>query len=119
MICVFDWIVFAVGKHVVAQQALAGTGVGIGVDKPAPFGVVITALEVIQAGISDISVASEPIWFSIHRLKSHRKCPRTTECRTELPYVDGKKLPSTLVNVKHHFLHPGALFHVRHCKLVF
>lgn len=44
-------IVAAVSEHVVAQQALAGGDEGIGVDKSADGGVVITALQVIEPGI--------------------------------------------------------------------
>ena len=44
-------IVAAVSEHVVAQQALAGGDEGIGVDKSADGGVVITALQIIEAGI--------------------------------------------------------------------
>ena len=45
-------IVAAVGKHVIAEDALAGGDEGIGVDKSADGGVVITGLEIIEACFS-------------------------------------------------------------------
>ncbi len=43
-------VIPAVRKHIVSEQALAGGNENIGVDEAAPFGVVITALEIIQPG---------------------------------------------------------------------
>ena len=61
-------IVAAVSEHVVAQQALAGGDEGIGVDKSADGGVVITALQIIEAGILGGELARRPLlpcpWFS-------------------------------------------------------
>lgn len=37
-----DRIVIAIGKHVIAEQALAGGDEGVGVDEPTDLGVVIT-----------------------------------------------------------------------------
>ena len=49
MICVIDRIIGAVGEHVVTQHALAGGDKGVGVEEAANLGIVITALEVIEA----------------------------------------------------------------------
>jgi hypothetical protein len=46
-----NWIITAVGKHVIAEDALAGGNEGIGVDEAADGGIVITALQIIEAGI--------------------------------------------------------------------
>jgi hypothetical protein len=51
-------IVQAVGEHVIAEQALAGGGVCVGVDESAEAGIVITGLQVIQAGFLIVGVAS-------------------------------------------------------------
>ena len=44
-------IIQTVGEHVIAEDALAGGDEGIGVDKSADGGIVITGLQVIEAGI--------------------------------------------------------------------
>ena len=44
-------IIAAVGKHVVAEDALAGGDIGVGIDESTDFGVVITALQIIEPGI--------------------------------------------------------------------
>ena len=46
-------IIIAIRKHIEPQEALAGGGVAVGVDKSAEGGVVISALEVIEARFSD------------------------------------------------------------------
>ena len=50
-------VVSAIGVHIIAGQALAGGDEGIGVDKSADCGVVITGLEVIEACFSSGIVA--------------------------------------------------------------
>ena len=45
-----NWIVVAVGKHVVTQQALTRGGIIVRVDKSAEFGVIIAGLQVIETG---------------------------------------------------------------------
>ena len=44
-------IIAAVGEHVIAQDTLAGGDEGIGVDKSAVCGIVITGLQIIEPGI--------------------------------------------------------------------
>ena len=44
-------IIVAVGKHVVAEDALAGGNEGICIDESAYLGIIITALQVIEPGI--------------------------------------------------------------------
>lgn len=51
MIYVVDRIIPAVGKHVVAQDALTGRNVAVGIEEAACCGIVITALQVIEATI--------------------------------------------------------------------
>ena len=46
------WIVAAVGKHVITEDALTCGNEGVGVDKSADCGVVITGLEIIEACFS-------------------------------------------------------------------
>ncbi len=53
-----DWAVSAVGKHVVAQDALAGAGVGVCIDKPANGGVIVAGLQVIKPGFGVVVVAT-------------------------------------------------------------
>ena len=48
----------AVSKHIVPQEALSGRSKGICVDKSADAGVVISALEVVEPGISGGAVAT-------------------------------------------------------------
>ena len=50
-----------IGKHIIAQQALAGRREGIGIDKSADLGIIITALEVIEAGLLVANIAAETI----------------------------------------------------------
>ena len=40
----------AVGEHIAAEEALAGGGIGVGVDESADGGVVVAGLEVIEPG---------------------------------------------------------------------
>ena len=54
------WVIAAVGKHIVSQQALPGGDEGVGVEEPAPLGVVITALEIIEPGLINTLLAAEP-----------------------------------------------------------
>ena len=57
MICVIDRIIGAVGKHVIAQHALAGAYKYIGIDEAVDGGVIISALEIIEPGFLDYVVA--------------------------------------------------------------
>ena len=52
------WIICAVRKHVVTNQALAGGCKGIGVDESANVGIVVTGLQVVQSGFSDTACAA-------------------------------------------------------------
>jgi hypothetical protein len=45
---IIHWIIVAISKHVIAQDALPGGDKGIGVDESAPGRIVITALEIVQ-----------------------------------------------------------------------
>ena len=64
-------IVPAIGKHVIAEEALAGGDEGVGVDKSADGGVVITALQVIEAGIGVVLVAAWDITVKSQHRRYH------------------------------------------------
>ena len=51
-------IVEAIGKHVIAQNALAGGGEGIGIEEAGEGGVIVARLEVIEAGFGVVDIAS-------------------------------------------------------------
>lgn len=51
-------IITAIGKHIIAQQALAGGGEGIGIDESAEAGDVVAGLEVVQAGFNVLGLAT-------------------------------------------------------------
>ena len=44
-------IVIAIGKHIVAEDALTGGGEGICIEESAQLGIVITGLEVVERGL--------------------------------------------------------------------
>jgi len=52
------WIVQAISKHIVAQEALSGGYKSISIDKSANFGIIIPALEVIEAGFGVVDIAA-------------------------------------------------------------
>ena len=56
-------IIAAVGKHIVAQDALAGGGVGVGVYEASEVCIVVAGLEVIEApfGIVDIATVAQGV----------------------------------------------------------
>jgi hypothetical protein len=56
----FHRIVTAVGKHVIAQQALTCTYKHIRIDESAPGGIVISALEIIEPGAYGTLLATGP-----------------------------------------------------------
>ena len=51
-------IVQTIGKHVIAQDTLAGGGVSIGIDESAQFGIVITGLEVVEGGFNVLGLSA-------------------------------------------------------------
>ena len=56
-------IIPAVGKHIVAQEALAGGGKDVGVDESAEAGIVIAGLEVVQTsfGVPDVATVTQGV----------------------------------------------------------
>ena len=54
------WTVAAICKHVIAQDALAGGCVGVGVDESAQFGIIIAGLEVVERGLSVLGLTVRP-----------------------------------------------------------
>ena len=53
-----DWIIQTICKHIIAQQALAGGNEGVGVDEAAEFGVIISALEIIESRFVVVDIAT-------------------------------------------------------------
>ena len=53
-----DGIVETVGEHVGANEALARGDVGIGVDEPTGFGVIVPTLQVVEARLVVVDVAA-------------------------------------------------------------
>ena len=51
-------IIKAIGKHIIAQHALSGAGVGIGIDESAQLGIVITGLEIVERGLSVLGLTA-------------------------------------------------------------
>ena len=58
MVAVADRIIIAISKHVIAQDALAGTYQCVGGDEAGGGGVIVAGLEVIEAGFGIVAVAS-------------------------------------------------------------
>jgi len=50
-------IIITIGKHIRAQEALAGTAIGVGVYESGDSGVIISGLEVIEAGFGIVMVS--------------------------------------------------------------
>jgi uncharacterized protein (DUF849 family) len=67
-----NWSVVAIGKHVIAQDALAGGGVGVGIDEPAQFGIIITGLEVVERSFGVLELVARPIFSFLSPKKSRR-----------------------------------------------
>ena len=55
-------IIPAIGKHVIAQGALASGDEGIGINKSTDFGIVVTGLEVVETGFSVLMLTSMPVY---------------------------------------------------------
>ena len=51
-------IIPTVCKHIVPQEALAGTGVAVSVEEAAQGGIVVSALEVVEARLCIVVVAA-------------------------------------------------------------
>ncbi len=47
-----DRVITAIGKHIVAREALAGGSEGVSIDKSTDFGIIVAGLEAIQACFS-------------------------------------------------------------------
>ena len=50
-------IIQTIREHIIAEEALAGGGVGVGVYEAAGGGVVVAGLEIIEPGILDRVIA--------------------------------------------------------------
>ena len=51
------WIAQAIGKHVIADNALTSGCECVRIDEPAHLGVIVTTLEIIEVGLSVVDVA--------------------------------------------------------------
>ena len=60
-VCAINRIIPTIRKHIVSEQALAGGNEYVGIEEPAPFGVIIPALEIIEPGFWDRLVATRAI----------------------------------------------------------
>ena len=60
------WIALTIGKHVVAQEALAGGDEGVGVEETAESGVIISTLQIVKLGfgVVDIATVAQGVEFS-------------------------------------------------------
>ena len=67
------WIVQTIGKHIVAQDTLAGGDESVGVDKSAEVGIIITALEVIELGFLVVHIAMVANFHVIKDLHQQQK----------------------------------------------
>ena len=67
MIAMRKWIVSTVGKHIAADNTLSSGYEGVGVDKSADLGIVITGLQVIEPGILG-SIFAIPSLFALSPL---------------------------------------------------
>ena len=50
-------IIVTICKHIVTQEALSGRSKGIRIDEPANAGIVISGLEIVEPGFSEVAVA--------------------------------------------------------------
>ena len=80
----YQRIIPAVRKHIVPQEALAGAGVAVGVEEALDNGVVISALEVIEAGFYDGEVA-------IYEVKKQGPKVAKTEERRPLQVIEYRR----------------------------
>ncbi len=71
VICSRNGIIATVSEHITSSHALASTGIIVGIDEPAHFGVVITALEVVQPGICVVDVTTVPQGIVDSQGRSH------------------------------------------------
>ena len=51
-----NWIIVAIGKHVITEDSLTGGGEGIGIEESADLGIVITGLEIVERDLSVLCV---------------------------------------------------------------
>jgi hypothetical protein len=58
-------VIQAIGKHIRAQEALAGTAIGVGVYEAAYYWVIIAALEVIEAGFIIVVITPIADWVDM------------------------------------------------------
>jgi len=68
-------IIATICKHIVAEEVLAGGGVGIGIEEAANLGIVISGLQIIEPGLYWGLVAIGPFSGLLsHAEKSHVEC---------------------------------------------
>lgn len=58
MVYIFDGIIVAISKHIVAKDALTGRYEGVCAEESAELGIVVAGLEVIETGFLVIDIAT-------------------------------------------------------------
>jgi len=60
---IINRIAVAISKHVIANNALAGGGIGVGVEETAGFGAVVAGLQIVEAGegVEDVTAVAEGV----------------------------------------------------------
>ena len=71
------WSILAVRKHIIAQEALAGAAIGVRIEEALDDGVIISALEVVEARLFDCGLSLRSIWdgFLIVKLRVNVPAP--------------------------------------------
>jgi hypothetical protein len=54
------WVIEAICKHIVAQEALTGSDQCVRIDESADFRVVISGLQIIESGLCGVDLAASP-----------------------------------------------------------
>jgi hypothetical protein len=78
-----NWIIAAIGKHIIAGEALTGRGVFIGSDESTDIRIVISGLEVVQTGLN-ITVLANLVLLLYNIHDSSRKVSRKNMLRNLL-----------------------------------
>ena len=62
------WIIETIGKHIIAQNSLAGGGVGVGIDEAGDLRIVISGLYVIEISLGWVLLCTRRGMFPSGRL---------------------------------------------------
>ena len=82
-------IITTIGKHIGTEEALAGTTIGIGVYEAAYYWVIVSTLQVIEAGFGIVVVTAVADWVdmgNVIRVSLQRQdCPGRAFYRSHFP----------------------------------